>query len=93
MNIFNFKSLPGIPKILIGNRLHLAFKRKISENEAKQFAEKRQLIYYEISPLCDYNVLEFLIVLTRMCLKKIRIFEKQPNHGNLTFNKGNILSY
>jgi hypothetical protein len=55
--------------------LHLAVNRQISENEAKQFADKRQLIYNEISPLCDYNVIECLIELTRLCLKKTRLFE------------------
>ena len=84
------KSLPGIPKILIGNRLHLAFKRQVSENEARQFADKRKLIYYEISPLCDYNVLECLIDLSRMCLKKMRLFEILPTNSsnNLKTNKG-----
>ena len=71
--------------------MHLAFKREVSENEAKQFAEKRKLIYYEISPLCDYNVLECLIDLSRMCLKKMRLFEKQPSHFHSKSNKGNLL--
>ncbi|XP_023231084.1 ras-related protein Rab-40C-like [Centruroides sculpturatus] len=59
---------PGIPKILIGNRLHLAFKRQVGETVAEIYARKNNMVFLEVSPLCNYNITESFVELSRMAL-------------------------
>jgi len=61
---------PGVPKILVGNRLHLAFRRQISEACAELYAEKNNMAFFEVSPLCDFNVTESFAELSRLALKR-----------------------
>lgn len=59
---------PGVPKVLIGNRLHLAFKRRISIHEAELYAYKNGMAFFEVSPLCNFNIQESFSALSRMAL-------------------------
>ena len=59
-----------MPKILVGNRLHLAFRRQISEASAEIYAEKNNMAFFEVSPLCDFNVTESFAELSRLALKR-----------------------
>ena len=61
---------PGIPMILMGNRLHLAFKRQISEQEAEKFSHKHNMSFFEVSPLCNFNVRESFAELARVVLQR-----------------------
>lgn len=61
---------PGVPKILVGNRCHLAFRRQVSEDEAEEYALKHDMTFFEVSPLCDFNVTESLVELARVALKR-----------------------
>ncbi|KAL5018636.1 hypothetical protein ScPMuIL_004358 [Solemya velum] len=61
---------PGVPKILVGNRLHLAFKRQVSEITAETYAYKNDMAFFEVSPLCDFNVTESFAELSRLALKR-----------------------
>lgn len=61
---------PGVPKILIGNRLHLAFKRQVAEAVAESYAMKNELAFFEVSPLCNYNIVESFTELSRMALRR-----------------------
>ena len=65
-----FQHAPGVPKILVGNRLHLAFRRQISEASAEVYAEKNNMAFFEVSPLCDFNVIESFAELSRLALKR-----------------------
>src|SRR5262245_14025423 len=47
-----------VDKLLIGNKLDLAASRKVSETEAKEFAEQLGLLYIETSALDGTNVEE-----------------------------------
>lgn len=67
---WNFQQAPGIPKVLIGNRLHLAFKRQVSGRDAEAYAEKNRMAFFEVSPLCDFNVKESFSELSRMALSR-----------------------
>jgi Ras-related protein Rab-40 len=67
---FVFQHAPGVPKILIGNRCHLAFKREVSESLAETYALKNDMAFFEVSPLCDFNVTESLAELSRVALKR-----------------------
>jgi len=59
---------PGIPKILVGNRCHLAYKRRVSLNEAEAYAADNRMAFFEMSPLCDFNILESFTELSRLAL-------------------------
>jgi len=61
---------PGIPKVLVGNRLHLAFKRQVDQAEAETYAEKNAMGFFEVSPLVNFNISETFVELARMALKR-----------------------
>ena len=68
--LITLQHAPGVPKILIGNRLHLAYKRQVSQEEAQTYAYKNDMAYFEVSPLCNFNVTESLTELSRVVLKR-----------------------
>lgn len=37
---------PGVPRILVGNRLHLAFKRQVPTEQARAYAEKNGMTFF-----------------------------------------------
>ncbi|XP_034243274.1 ras-related protein Rab-40C [Thrips palmi] len=61
---------PGVPKVLVGNRLHLAFKRQVGTREAEAYAFKNRMSFFEVSPLCDFNIRESFSELSRMALHR-----------------------
>lgn len=61
---------PGIPKVLVGNRLHLAFNRQVEQEEAERYAERHNMGFYEVSPLVNFNITESFQELCRMALKR-----------------------
>jgi len=61
---------PGIPKVLVGNRLHLAFKRQVHQEEAEEYAERHGMGFIEVSPLVNFNISETFVELARMALKR-----------------------
>ncbi|XP_043483611.1 ras-related protein Rab-40C [Leptopilina heterotoma] len=61
---------PGVPKVLVGNRLHLAFKRQVCERDAESYAAKNRMAFFEVSPLCDFNIKESFSELSRMALHR-----------------------
>lgn len=64
----------GTPKVLVGNRLHLAFRRQVSDAEATAFARRYALEHFEISPLAhNFNVLEAFASVCRAALKRTEL--------------------
>ena len=63
---------PNSYVILIGNKADLEEKREVSPQQAKDFAEKHHLEYFETSALSGQNVLE---PFTRLACEL-------TNHGN-----------
>jgi len=61
---------PGIPKVLVGNRLHLAFKRQVDQAEAETYAERNAMEFFEVSPLVNFNISETFVELARMAIKR-----------------------
>lgn len=61
---------PGVPKVLVGNRLHLAFKRKVGQRDAQVYANKHSMAFFEVSPLCNFNIHESFCELSRMALQR-----------------------
>ncbi|GLH04734.1 Ras-related protein Rab-40C [Gryllus bimaculatus] len=61
---------PGVPKVLVGNRLHLAFKRQVGAREAEAYAAKNRMAFFEVSQLCDFNIRESFSELSRMALHR-----------------------
>ena len=65
-----FQYAPGIPKVSVGNRLHLAFKRQVHQEEAEEYAERNSMGFIEVSPLVNFNISETFVELARMALKR-----------------------
>lgn len=61
---------PGVPKVLVGNRLHLAFKRQVAAKQAESYAMRNKMSCFEISPLCDFNIRESFCELARLALHR-----------------------
>ncbi|XKL64122.1 hypothetical protein PGB90_004208 [Kerria lacca] len=61
---------PGVPKVLIGNRLHFAFKRRVSTREAETYAVKNHMAFFEVSSLCNFNIRESFCELSRRALHR-----------------------
>ena len=61
---------PGVPKVLVGNRCHLAYKREVSDLDAEEYAEKHDMAFLEVSPLCNFNITESLVSLSRVALQR-----------------------
>ncbi|KAM9462302.1 ras-related protein Rab-40B [Clarias gariepinus] len=61
---------PGVPKILVGNRLHLAYKRQVTTENAQAFAERLGVTFFEVSPLCNFNITESFTELARIVLMR-----------------------
>lgn len=68
--VLGFQHAPGVPKVLIGNRLHLEFKRQVSEFAAETYAKKHGMTFFEVSALVDYNIRESFAQLSRMALQR-----------------------
>lgn len=66
----------------MGNRLHLAFKRQVPTEQARAYAEKNGMTFFEVSPLCNFNVIESFTELSRIVLMRHGM-EKfwRPNRG------------
>lgn len=63
-----FQHAPGVPKVLIGNRLHLEFKRQVNMRDAEQYAVKNHMAFFEVSSLCNFNIRESFCELSRRAL-------------------------
>uniref|UniRef100_A0A4W5Q8H6 small monomeric GTPase n=1 Tax=Hucho hucho TaxID=62062 RepID=A0A4W5Q8H6_9TELE len=61
---------PGVPKILVGNRLHLAYKRQVTTEQAQLYAERLGVTFFEVSPLCNFNITESFTELARIVLMR-----------------------
>ncbi|KAM8786869.1 LOW QUALITY PROTEIN: ras-related protein Rab-40B [Rhynchonycteris naso] len=60
---------PGVPKILVGNRLHLAFKRQVPTEQAQAYAERQDVTFFEASPLRNFNITSFTELARIMLLR------------------------
>ncbi|KAF8353862.1 hypothetical protein PRIPAC_95485 [Pristionchus pacificus] len=70
--------VPGIPRILVGNRLHREFDRAVSRKDAEAFASKRRMEYFEVSTLAHFNVDECLTQVARMAVQRAALH--RPSH-------------
>ena len=79
-----FQHAPGIPKVLVGNRLHLAFKRQVDQAEAETYAEKNAMGFFEVSPLVNFNISETFVELARKAIMRNGMERLwRSNKGNL----------
>lgn len=67
-----------MPKILIGNRIHLAFRRRIDKKQAEAYAKKHNMKLFEVSALCDHNLQESLKELSRQALVRNGMYVERP---------------
>lgn len=82
---------PGVPKVLVGNRLHLEFKRAVSVAQAEAYAQRHGMAFFEISPLCNYNVAESLAELTRRALRRNGMERLWRTNRGISFKLHNLL--
>jgi len=61
----NSNTSSDIYKILVGNKIDLEYKREVSYEEAKKFADSLGMNYFEVSAYKDINVNETFIDLTK----------------------------
>ena len=47
---------PGVQKVLVGNKIDLAHKRKVPQADAQALADKYGMMYFETSAKDDMNV-------------------------------------
>lgn len=47
---------PGVQKVLVGNKIDLAHKRKVPQADAQALADKYGMMYFETSAKDDTNV-------------------------------------
>ena len=79
-----FQHAPGIPKVLVGNRLHLAFKRQVDQAEAETYAERNAMGFFEVSPLVNFNISETFVELARKAIMRNGMERLwRSNKGNL----------
>ena len=79
-----FQHAPGIPKVLVGNRLHLAFKRQVDQAEAETYAERNAMGFFEVSPLVNFNISETFVELARKAIMRNGLERLwRSNKGNL----------
>lgn len=89
------KHAPGVPKVLVGNRLHLAFKRQVAAKQAELYASRNKMACFEISPLCDFNIRESFCELARMALHRNgmeRIWRSNKGKANDKYDLRKIIN-
>lgn len=75
---------------MVGNRLHLAFKRQVQERDAELYAAKNHMAFFEVSPLCDFNIRESFCELSRMALHRNgmeRLWRSNKGNNYLLFKE------
>lgn len=72
-------SKPGIIKILVGSKSDLKYERKVSYEEAREFADNFNISYIETSSKDNKNIEESFILLC----KEIRPFYKKIEKDNI----------
>ncbi|VVC89067.1 unnamed protein product [Leptidea sinapis] len=88
------KHAPGVPKVLVGNRLHLAFKRQVQERDAELYAAKNHMAFFEVSPLCDFNILTVVFLYTSTILTTIYLIcSISLLHGAVKYKRQYILPW
>jgi len=67
------KFVGNVPIILMGNKFDLVDQRKITFNEASQFAVEHKLIYFETSAKSGYGINEAMNYLTRLMIGRVSV--------------------
>lgn len=62
----------------------MAFKRQVGAREAEAYAIKNRMAFFEVSPLCNFNIRESFSELSRMAL------HRNGMERLLRSNKGNF---
>ncbi|MCL4127701.1 UNVERIFIED_CONTAM: hypothetical protein GTU68_066717 [Idotea baltica] len=60
---------PEVPRVLIGNRLQLAFKRKVFKCWGELYGRRHNMNLFEVCSLCKFNLTESFTELSRWALK------------------------
>lgn len=71
------KFVGNVPIIIMGNKYDLIDQRKVTFNEASQFAAANKLIYFETSAKSGYGINEAMNYLTRLMIGRVSILPEK----------------
>ncbi len=72
---------PNVVRLLVGNKCDLDSDRKVSQREAKEFAESQGMTYIETSAKARINVDEAFMTLTKQVYEALPDNERRPETG------------
>ncbi len=67
---------PGVQKVLVGNKVDLAHKRKVPAADAQALADKYGMMYFETSAKEDTNVEQCFFKLVKQISEKMKLDNK-----------------
>jgi Ras-related protein Rab-8A len=70
---------PGVQKVLVGNKIDLAHKRKVPSADAQALADKYGMLYFETSAKDDMNVEQCFFKLTKQISDRMQ--SSSGGHG------------
>ena len=82
--------LDNISLILIGNKTDLDDKREVSIEEAKKFAEKNNIEYFEISAINNIGIIEMMEYFIQKCYNNIK---QKMDDDTIRLSKDNVSYY
>ena len=82
--------LNNICLILIGNKTDLDDKREVSIEEAKKFAEKNNIEYFEISAINNIGIIEMMEYFIQKCYNNIK---QKIDDDTIRLSKDNVSYY
>ena len=82
--------LENISLILIGNKTDLDDKREVSIEEAKKFAEKNNIEYFEISAINNIGIIEMMEYFIQKCYNNIK---QKMDDDTIRLSKDNVSYY
>ena len=79
----------AVIRLLVGNKCDLTAERKVSEKEAKEFADQNGLMFFEASAKAKINIEEIFMSLTKEMYKQLPESEirNQNNGTNLAMGR------
>ena len=79
---------PGVVKLLVGNKCDLTAERKVSEKEAKEFADQNGMLFFEASAKAKINIEEIFMSLTKEIYSQLPESEIRNHDNGANLNVG-----
>jgi Ras-related protein Rab-1A len=84
---------PNVARVLVGNKCDLTAERKVTEKEAKEFAEQQGMQFFEASAKAKINIEETFMAITKTMYEQLPEGERRAEGpgiglGNARGNRG-----